>query len=177
MVNWRSLKGVVANGDYYEVSDTGLVRNTISNKYLKPRTKREYPQVVLCFEGGRRDYNIHRLVALTFLPTKAHGLQVNHIDGNKANNKITNLEWVTPRENTAHAFASGLRSEARHAENMKKAHAKPVTQYDLLGNVLNVYESAADASRITGVRADTISLQCRFNRMPRSNDFYFRFTQ
>jgi hypothetical protein len=177
MEEWISLKGVVECGDNYEVSNYGNVRNVITKKLLKPRLKRGYLQVVLYLDGRRKNYNIHRLVALAFMPNKDRSLQVNHKDGNKQNNKLANLEWVTVSENLKHAFKTGLISKEKHRELMKKLHAKPVTQFSKSGEVINTFESISEASRKTGVRPDTIALQCKFNRMSRKYDFYFRYSE
>jgi hypothetical protein len=172
---WKSLNFVIDCGDNYEVSNYGNVRNAITQQELKPRDKRGYFQVVLWKKGKRKDVCIHRLVALAFLGKNNKRNQVNHIDGNKKNNTLPNLEWVTPKENTDHAFQTGIRTKEKHAELMKKVHAKPVIQYNLSGNVVEIFDSAADASRATGARADTIHLQCKLNRMPKKHDFYFRY--
>lgn len=178
MGNWRCLKGVVAYGDCYEVSDDGLVRNIVRNRLLKPRIKRGYEQVVLCLDGYHRSYFIHRLVALAFIPSGDENLQVNHIDGNKRNNNISNLEWVTPKENTKHAIETGLRcNREEHAAHMRRIHSKPVVQYDASGKVLSIYDSSVEASKITGIKADTISKQCRLKRNSRYESFYFRFLE
>lgn len=82
---------------------------------------------------------IHRLMAEVFISNINSCPEVNHKDGNKHNNNLDNLEWVTKSENSNHAYKIGL----------KKTVA--IDQYDLEGNLLNTYPSIADAERITGV--------------------------
>ena len=67
---------------------------------------------------NRKQYKIHRLVATIFIPNPENKEQVNHIDGNKANNSVSNLEWSTRNENIKHAFATGL------SNNNKENHCK-----------------------------------------------------
>lgn len=64
--------------------------------------------------GGYSSHHIHRLLMLTFRPTRKKGLQVNHKDGDKQNNHLENLEWVTQLENLTHAWGTGLRKQPRH---------------------------------------------------------------
>lgn len=63
-----------------------------------------YPMIVLHKDGQRKTRRVHRLVAETFLPNPKNKEQINHIDRDKSNNHISNLEWVTNRENTIHRF-------------------------------------------------------------------------
>ena len=79
-----------------------------------------YPQVHLTKNGKRDNYSIHRLVALTHIPNPLSLPEVNHIDGNKLNNNIDNLEWCTSSYNIKHAIRNGLRSVARG--EMQKNH-------------------------------------------------------
>lgn len=93
-------------GDY-EITRDGRVishkRNT--PKELKPFLDRDgYKRVTLQINGKSKHYTIHRLVALTYLINECDKPEVNHIDGNKLNNSLENLEWVTRSENTQKAY-------------------------------------------------------------------------
>ena len=82
-----------------------LIPATIANGYQK---------VLIYYKPGKRkQVSIHRLVACAFIPNPNNLPQVNHIDGNKKNNNIDNLEWVTSSENVKHAFDTGLKHAAK----------------------------------------------------------------
>lgn len=87
----------------YEVSSDGQVRNK-ETKHIKSlrSSGRGYMRVTLYPSGIT--YSIHRLVAETFIPNNNNYPCVNHIDGNKTNNSVNNLEWCTPKQNTRHAI-------------------------------------------------------------------------
>ena len=87
----------------YEVSQNGEVRNA-TTKHIKSlrKSERGYLRVTLYPSG--KTYSIHRLVAITWLDNNNKLPSVNHKDGNKLNNKVSNLEWCTPKENTRHAI-------------------------------------------------------------------------
>jgi hypothetical protein len=82
-----------------------------------------------------KSYLLHRLVAHTFIVNPMNKEQVNHIDGNKQNNHLTNLEWVTNQENTQHAYDTGLKKSIS------------INQYDLNNNYINTFKSIIYASR------------------------------
>ena len=89
----------------YEVSNTGLVRNKNTGKILKGRlSKSGYLQVSIKIDETNKFANryIHRLVALYFIANPENKREVNHKDGDKENNNIDNLEWVTSSENQIH---------------------------------------------------------------------------
>jgi len=89
----------------YSVDESGNVFSHINGRKLKPRiSSRGYYNVNLA--GKSRQ--VHRLVAEAFLPNYLEKPQVNHIDGNKANNDISNLEMATAQENVIHSFKTGL---------------------------------------------------------------------
>lgn len=97
--------------EHYSINAEGVVINTETNKVLKTDLNScGYKRVTLWSKEQRRiRCTVHRLVAIHFLPTEEGKDMVNHIDGNKLNNHHSNLEWVTCRENTLHAFDKKLR--------------------------------------------------------------------
>ena len=99
--------------------------------------------------GNKSNKAIHRLMAETFIPNPNDKAHVNHIDGNKLNNKLDNLEWATPQENSQHAVSTGL-STYTHAE-------KEVHQYELCGTYIASFSSDVDAEASTSVARQNIS--------------------
>lgn len=106
---WKDIPGY---GGLYQVSNFGNIlshpRNDNHHSYdmiMKQQTmKNGYKQIVLYkFDSSRKHHLIHRLVAENFIPNPGHLPQINHIDGNKANNCANNLEWCTRNENCTHA--------------------------------------------------------------------------
>lgn len=93
----------------YCVSDTGRIKNRKTNHILKSHNDGHgYPQVILSNNGYKQSQRVHRLVANAFVDGRDECLEVNHIDGCKENNRACNLEWVTPSENSLHAYTTGL---------------------------------------------------------------------
>lgn len=91
----------------YEVSNTGEVRNKTTKHIKSLRFSRGGYLRVTLYPSGKT-YTVHRLVALVFLTKHDDDVHVNHLDGNKTNNKVVNLEWCTARENFLHAINIGL---------------------------------------------------------------------
>ncbi|BAN59663.1 HNH endonuclease [Bacillus phage phiNIT1] len=126
--NWESLKGVVKHGDKYAVSTLGRVKNANTGRILKPyTTPLGYHQVSLCSNSQCKNYRVHRLVALVFIPNPDNKREVNHKDTNKQNNCISNLEWSTSSENHKHAYAHGLMKPPvkKRTKPVKKTKPKP----------------------------------------------------
>lgn len=105
---WKDVKGYEG---LYQVSNLGHVR---SLKYGKERVLKEgtdrdgYLHVGLCLNCCQKTYKVHRLVADVFISNPNNLPQVNHIDGNKTNNNVENLEWCTQKQNIHHAHNTGL---------------------------------------------------------------------
>lgn len=92
-----------------QVNRYGIVKNSITGNVLKLSINRKgYCQVGTTHKGIKITTTAHRLVALAFIPNPENKPEVNHIDGNKTNNHIDNLEWVTAKENTQHAILHNL---------------------------------------------------------------------
>lgn len=161
---WKSISGF---DGYYEVSNTGRVRSvdrvvydkngkhrTLKGKEMKlTHTKGKdgngYMVVNLRKFGTSEVSFVHILVATAFIPNPYGYPMVNHIDGDKTNNDISNLEWTTYGYNNLHALHNHLR----------KPRGTPVMQMTEDGDIIEVYASASEAERITGISAKAI-LQC-----------------
>jgi hypothetical protein len=138
------MKDIVGYEGLYAVTRNGFVwaypnKSRNEGRWLKQATDRYgYAYVGMFKEGKLKKLKVHRLVAQAFL-VASDNPHVNHIDGNKLNNNVSNLEWVTPKENKIHAFATGITKmkpsqieASRHnitAYNLSKgiSHVKPHT--------------------------------------------------
>ena len=133
----------------YAITDKGQVYSYKKQKFLSPaKCGKGYLKVMLC--RGKEDHKnlmIHRLVAEAFLPNPEGKLTVNHKDGNKLNNDVSNLEWNTYSENLKHAYSHGL-----NYWNKKKGHKmRPVNRISKdTGEILETYKSIGEAIRDMG---------------------------
>lgn len=94
----------------YEVSSEGRVRNTKTGRILRPNLNEGgYQQVNLYLDRKPKLFRVHRLVASTFIPNPENKRTVNHINGDKTDNRVDNLEWASDSENVSHAFRAGLK--------------------------------------------------------------------
>lgn len=100
---WRPVVGFEW---YYEISDIGQLRRIDNGRLLSPSLSKGYPVTSLSKKGKYTRVSIHRLVAAAFLGP-ANGMQVNHINNDRADARLSNLEYVTPRQNQIHAYATG----------------------------------------------------------------------
>ena len=92
----------------YEVSNMGRVGNRVMGKVLRPGKNKGYLQVKLRENGKKKSFRIHRLVATVFIPNPESKPEVNHINGIKTDNRASNLEWCSSKENVNHAYRIGL---------------------------------------------------------------------
>lgn len=113
-MNWKAIPGF----SLYEASDAGFVRSvnykrTGKKVVLKPATGHDgYPQTMLLSDTGKYEtHKIHWFVTLTFLGPRSEGMEVNHKNGNKQDNAIDNLEYVTRRENMDHSLRNKLQKK------------------------------------------------------------------
>lgn len=93
---------------YYQVSNLGNVKSIRSNKVIKPTPHTKgYLKAQLCVNGKRKMLYIHRLVAELFIPNELGLEQVNHINRDKHDNRVENLEWVSCQDNIIHFYQTG----------------------------------------------------------------------
>ena len=103
---WKSIFNMykaIPNIDGYVINEWGVVKSSKTGKVLKGSNHTAgYRKVMLATPKGSKNFFIHRLVALAYLPNPKNKSQVNHIDRDKQNNHVSNLEWCTPEENLLH---------------------------------------------------------------------------
>ena len=133
--------------------------------------KNGYFTVILRKHSSVKCYKVHRLVAQHFILNPENKPQVNHVDGNKLNNDVNNLEWVTDQENKPHARRTGLMRPDQYGPNnyMWNRHGKdnPLSKpiYQIYNNqIINEFESLTEASKSTGISAGHISHVCSGKR-------------
>lgn len=140
----------------YQVSNLGNVKSLLNNIYLKGHVSNcGYCDVQLYKDKKVRVFKVHRLVALHFIPNPGFKQQVNHIDGNKLNNNVTNLEWVTAKENTEHAIVNGFRKA--HVKETHKRLPRKILQYDNDGYYLKTWDSVKEIVRFYGYSSSAIN--------------------
>lgn len=169
---WKDIEEFKGN---YQVSNTGRVRRIkdYSNQYAtwnngyKILTARKhsngYLRVMLSINGKHYDRYIHRLVAQTFIDNPNNYAEINHIDGNKKNNRIENLEWCNRSHNNKHAYQIGL-----HTLNGCYGKKKPVAKIDIRTDIiLDIYESVECAAKAVGLKSySNISACCNYAENP-----------
>lgn len=92
----------------YQIDENGVVLGKRGGVYAAQKSKHGYWRVVLFISGKSYNFCVHRLVAQHFIPNPENKRTVNHKDGNKSNNHVSNLEWATYSENRKHALDTGL---------------------------------------------------------------------
>lgn len=113
----NKLKGFENVKDYYCITEFGFVYSTFNNSLLKNFISNTgYSRINLKTKNGKQsNYSIHRIVAVAFIGYK-NKLEVNHIDENKQNNNVENLEWVTSSDNKKHSKSIYLESSKKQAK-------------------------------------------------------------
>src|SRR5687767_2871680 len=94
----------------YFISDIGRVFSTRTGRILRARNSRGYRVLMLRDAPRKKISTVHSLVMAAFVGDRPKGHHINHLDGDKANNHLSNLEYCTPRENDQHAWRIGLRT-------------------------------------------------------------------
>lgn len=108
-MKWKILK----ENENYSINEKGEIKNNITKKILRPSINKDsgYYQIDLWKDNKSRKYTLHRLVASNFIPNLENKPTVDHIDGNRLNNDISNLRWATYSEQNSRFNTFGVRSE------------------------------------------------------------------
>ena len=126
---WKDVPGYEG---YYQTSNTGLIRSsanrliknngfygdkTLGERLVKPVLGKDgRERVLLCKDGVKKGWLLSRLVAITWVDGYAEGLTVNHINGNRTDNRVENLEWITRKDNILHAHQTGLYPQPKRVD-------------------------------------------------------------
>jgi len=138
----------------YLIDNLGNIFSTKSNKYLTKQIKRGYICVNLSINGKTVTKSIHRLLAKAFIPNPNNYPCVNHIDENKLNNSVTNLEWCSISYNNAY---NG------RIQKIAQKHYKPVEVYKE-DKLIMIYPSVKDTAKALSLDSRAISAVCRGDR-------------
>lgn len=160
-------KDVVGYEGLYQVSNIGNVKSLNNNCIRKPIKHRcGYLRVDLWRDGKMQNAYVHRLVAQAFIPNPENKAQVNHINGNKTDNRTDNLEWVTNAQNATHAYRV-LGKKPYERKNTKKV---------LCIETGIIYPSIAEAAKAVNGSHGCISLACN-GRYKTHKKFHWKYVE
>ena len=138
----------------YEVSNLGNIRNTKTGKVLNPGVSENgYKQVSLKMKESNKFEKryVHRLVATYWIPNPENKREVNHLNLDRTDNRVENLEWITSSDNQKHKYQNG---------NYKTSN-RQVAQMDMDNNIIAVYNSVAAAAQAMGATRQGIDKVCK----------------
>jgi len=139
--------------NYLITKDGDIYRNITYRKLKCSSDKNGYLKIRLLNKSGRKSMFLHRLLDIQFIPNPLNKPFINHIDGNKSNNKLNNLEWSTHKENMKHAWDDNLYKD--YTDSIKKANnAKSIEVFDTLNNIK--YKSMSEMSRLLKIPFTTL---------------------
>ena len=130
----------IKNFDGYKITKDGKIWSDTYDRFISTRICNGYMLVSM----DSKSYAIHRVVAQQFIPNPDNKPYVNHINSDKTDNRVENLEWVTQKENCA-------------VHGKQISHPKKVVQMDMTGKELNKYNSLIEAGKAIGFSASAIS--------------------
>ena len=157
------MKDIKGYEGLYAITEEGQVWSYRRKKYLKQQQTRNYLSIELHKDNDRKHYFIHRLVAETYIPNPHNLPEVNHIDENKYNNCVDNLEWVSHKDNMNH----GTQKERASIKCKKKIRCIELN---------TIYDSTKDAALTLGINAPNIT-SCLKGRQKTSGGYHWEYIE
>ena len=169
----------------YRVSNLGNVESLprylkeiyTSHNYMPRKAKGRTLKLIkqnngyYCVNIKGKIHLVHRLVAEAFIPNPNNYPCVNHINGDKTDNRIDNLEWCTLQQNTQHAFDTGLNKKGKNHYKAKK-----ILQFDLKGNLIKSWDCIMDIERVIKINHGHISDVCK-NRRKQCGGYIWKYKE
>ena len=137
----------------YLCNENGEIYSLLRNKILKGRSLKGYKRVALMKEGKTIDVLVHRLIAQTFLPNPENKPYINHIDGDKTNNSVSNLEWCTQKENVQHAIETGLKDDRGTHSSRASCNEEKLKE---IRSLISEGKRNEEIAKIVGVSKDVV---------------------
>ena len=159
------MEKIIPGFEDYSIHDDGTVYSRVRNKFLKARFISGYPNVLLYKDKKGYNKHIHRLVAQAFIPNPDNLPCINHINGIRHDNSLSNLEWCTHRHNMQHAWKTGLNRNTEKQRNAARISGMKVggANRKLIVNTETgvFYNSVIEAAKAINMPYTTLTSQLR----------------
>lgn len=169
------IKPYPLDNDYMVYSDGRIWAKKKKPHFLVPQNNRGYMRVCITINGVKKSRTVHRMVAETFLDNPDNLPQINHIDEDKTNNDVSNLEYCTAKYNSCYGSRLERMGKTRRDRNCK---GKPVYQLDDHMNIIAEYPSTKKAGLAIGKRPENIASSCKNpKRFPHIGGYRWRYKE
>ena len=176
---WKDIKNYEG---LYQVSNLGRVKSfprtgthQATEHILSQANGSKGYMLVVLQNKSRKTCRVHRLVAEAFIPNPNNLPQVDHIDDNKKNNCVSNLQWITNEDNMKKSWQTGARTlEKTYKRGKEHFRARAINQYDMQGNFIKTWCSISEAERQLNLKRSNIGYCCQ-NKKKSANGYKWEY--